>query len=219
MVKISKDDQGKLIIVGVFALLIAIIAAIYTGTRYVPLYVIGAMALAFELLFCMPYICKQYYWLKGYDIKFWPIPYVNVIQCFSAPISLASIVFTVLGVFGIIFLKLPLSVLKLFGEDFIIIWSDRAFFAGIISLIVVSILWGVGYSLILKESHYMIYEATGGRSSRLEIFYYILLFLPILRVCGLVAIVSTLSRLKSMGYYEGIIEDEESYIEEGDIYE
>lgn len=218
MVAINREDKTKLFIVCITVVIIAIIATIYFGTRLVPLKIVGAVALLIELLVCMPYICKNYYWVKGYNVKFWMIPYVNVIQCFSSVIAILSIPVTLLTLFFFFFMKIPAPIMKIVGEEILLSMSENAIIIGILCYALLSILWGIGYSAVLKETKGMLEEITGGKASKLEIMYYVLLFMPILRVCGLVVIASNLSRLKRMGYYEGLLDDTE-YEEDEEIYE
>lgn len=214
---VNKQDKEKIATVFITIAIIALVAIFYKGTRYVPLFWLGVAAVGIEVIFLMPYICKQYFWVKGYDIKFWPIPFVNIIQCFPAGLGYACIGVTAIIALLFTYVKLPASVVMVFGESFNYYVSDNGFALIVVLVVILSILIGIGYSTVLKDLHGMLKDATGGTASKFELFYYVLLFIPVIRVCGLSSIVSSLSRLKAMGYYEGMLEEAE--YEEDESYE
>lgn len=178
------QDKNNLIISGVLVAILIIIACIWQGTRFMPLYVIAAIALLFELLYCMPNVCRKYYeWCDVYENIHW-IPFVNVIQCFNPVIAACSVILSIIGIFCIFFLRLPSAVHKIFGENFMIDYADSMIYYGIVALLLVSILWGVGYCKLWRDIRYEL--ASGGLSSKVtNVLFMITLFIPGFRVIGL----------------------------------
>lgn len=191
------QDKNNLIISCVLLGIILVIAGIWAGTRNLPFIGIAGITLAIEIIYCMPSVCKKYYNWCDADCNIYFIPYVNIIQCFSSVISVLSIIFTILGILGIFFLKLPSGILKLFGENFIIDYGDSVFYYGILMLLIVSVLWGIGYAKIYREVKYEI-DSRGVINNVSDFLFMLTLFIPAIRVIGLMCLNTNLDAALNM---------------------
>lgn len=207
-------DKNNLIISGVLIAVLMVVACFWFGTRQLPLYLIAGVVLLIEVVYVMPSVCKLYYEWYGTETAWAYVPYMNIIQCMPSAIAISSIALTVLGCLCIVFLKLPSFVHRLFGENFMIDYADVVPYYGVVMLLIVSILWGIGYIRIYREVKTELQNA-GVLSAVSNALFMVTLLVPAIRVIGLVMLQSDLKAVLNVVYAD----DDDGEFEELDYEE
>lgn len=207
-------DKNNLIIAGALIGVLVVIACFWFGTRTLPLILIAGAALLLEILYVMPSVCRLYYDWYEEDTAWSMIPYMNVIQCMPSGIAILSVILTIAGGICLVFLKLPSAVHKIFGENFMIDYAGSVPYYGVALLLIVSVLWGVGYLRIYRETRAEL-QGGGVVSTLSDLLFMITLFVPAIRVIGLISLQSNLKAALSVANsYEDDGEFEELDYEE-----
>lgn len=203
--KISKQDKDKLIILGVILFIIVFCAAVFWGVRLIPFKWIILVTVLTELFVLMPFICKMYYSVHGIDagIKPW-LPGINIISVFDSVIAIATLI---LGIFVLalaFFVFAPVEMYMNFIPQAIAL-DFPSFVAGlfIITLVVLNLLLGYGYLRVLFNVNKFLNEFYHARQSRASVVMYVFLFFPIIRVCGLSYIYTSLHTLTNAKFVTG----------------
>lgn len=212
--KISNKDKDKLIILGVFIAVIAIVAISYMSTRYLPLRWIGIICLLFEFGLVIPYITKKYLTIYGYkpDAKTY-VPLLNCIITFPKVPAIMMIICVVIAAICGITTVIPTTVLANVLGDAVVDYPTYVMNVLHVMYYAFFIVMGCGYCSILHDVRRMAKESSRAKTPVLELVYYPLQFLPIINIIGLIGITRYLGRLVMRNYGE-VTDQAEDLVEE-----
>lgn len=210
--KISKHDKDSLIIAAAVIGVVTLSVIFCIGTKYIPLFWLGIGVAAFEVFYCMPVIYKKYYKVNGYEAGISAyIPGLNVLQVFSSKFAIAFLINVIAILILGIATFLPISVYEpILDSHTAMNVAPTLYPLTVFAIIVLNFVLGAGYLSVFMTVRQMLCKLYNSRSYRSDSFSIILLFVPLFRVCGLLAINSCLSRLLLNGYVDSDFVEEES---------
>lgn len=209
----SRRDKEKLIIIGSTVAVIAFVITIILGSSLIPWGVVAAIAAVAQCFLVVPRVASGYYELNQATIgSVRYIPIVNEIQIFSpivAKLAIGGCILVAL-VFGLS--CLPLSVVgAVLPMKSTIAWGYNTIVVGVMLLVILNFIFAIGLCSVLRNVNLMVLDCVGEKTSTLEVAFYVLMMLPVLRVCSLMSLLIKINMLIRFGY--GTQETEE-FIEE-----
>ena len=213
---VNNEDRHKLYTAFIIAGFLLTGTLVFVGTRYVPLMILAVFTLLLEVGFLMPMICKMYYDMHQVPIGFVRfIPFINCIQTFSPVVAILCSVSAIvdLVLFGL--MNVPMFyVAKVIGEMAAYDFTGRCVVFLVVALAVTSVLLGVGYCGVLRTVSVKEYEMFNARLGGTTYLYRLMLFVPLIRVTGLVFIYSQLVMLRMHDYGIQTEYSDQLYLEE-----
>lgn len=209
----SRKDKDKLIVLAVAVMLILLSVAFYYGTLLVPVGIITAITLFFQCFVIVPGVSKKYYEVNDTEAS-WSrfIPLWNEIQLLNPPVAIATIVALSLALVAFIVSRIPLSIIgRIFGVGTMIGWGYDWIAAAIIFVGVADVILGVGLVGVLRVVNRMIMESLDIRFKATEAVFYLLAFVPLLRVCYFVVLSQKLNTMIDAGFLD---REEVEYVNE-----
>lgn len=198
----SRKDKDKLLILGTFVGVILLVITFYFGSKVVPWYVIAIAVLVAEFGYFAPKVCKDYYELNKVKIGVsrW-VPLYNELCMMEPHCVTATLVAggAALTIFLVRFI--PNTVIgSLFGIKAGMFWGYNTVPIFIMALVVLDIIFGIGLCKVFRQVNYMIFDYTKAHVAKIECIYYLLLLLPLVRVCAIAALYSKTQMLIKTGY-------------------
>lgn len=168
------------------------------GTRIIPLRYLFLVILLIQYFYTVPTICKNYYAVKG-SIAKWDrfIPFWNEITIFSPKIAITTIISYVLLIIGVAGLFVPTETINnIFGEAFMYNYGDWVIRYLAVAVIINDVVIAIGYYKVMREVSFMHQQLIGrAKVVKLEVLYYVLLFIPMLRLVSLSFMLDRLNKL------------------------
>ena len=216
---ISSKDRHKLQMGAFLAGFILLCVCVFVGTRYIPFKWLGLALLALEILVLMPQVCKLHNEMHGRDVGISAyIPGLNIVQTFTRKCAMATLVVGGLVAVCGVAVAIPSWVfLNVFGEVFAMDYKLYCMNALYFSSIAATIVIGIGYNHVMTLVHYKNFELFDSRAPYTSLMWRVLLYVPLLRGCGLVYLFSQLKTLQGHDY--GAVRDyrNEYYQEQEDF--
>lgn len=201
---LNTKDKNNIIIAVVLITLIGLSVLFFNLSRALPMIYMLVGIEIFEIGYIIPKVCKLYYQLYGMDgSKICWIPYANVFSIFNKPCAIVSIAMLVI--------TLIIGFLA-FGPMFWTTQGNLQFFADlqyraygwfILSLIIWSIVIGVGYAQVMRSVNDMRAEFMQTQTSKAEFINYALSLIPVGRCYTLFNLLNSMQFLINAGYEYG----------------
>lgn len=214
--RISKQDRDNLIVIAVMAFIVAFCVAVFFGVRLIPFKWVTLVIVLCEVGFLIPQICKMYYGVYGMDVswKAW-IPVYNIISVFNGAVAILTVGALVLTAAMAFFVFAPAEwYVNLIPVGISLSFPAVTSGLFIISVLILDVLVGAGYTGVSMSVISITAECYGVSKSKLSMATCAMLFVPVVRVCGLTQIYSNLVRLKTAKYVVGQDTTQEIELEE-----
>lgn len=200
----NRNDKDKLIILGFFIGFILVAVGLIVGTKRIPVKFIFVIMLAIQYLIAVPRICKDYYEVKGAHAK-WDrfIPFWNEITIFNSKIAILTIISYVLLIIGVVGVFVPTEVINnLFGEAFMYNFGDWVLRYIAVIVIANDIITALGYYKVMRDVNVMHQQLIRrAQTVKLEVLYYFLLFIPMIRLISLCFLMDRLNKLNRLNKF------------------
>lgn len=213
----NKRDKDKLFILLIVVIYIAGVVAMIMGTKFIPWpWLIGVMVVL-EYFVVQPHICNLYYRAnngKASIARF--IPFWNEIMMFKPSDAIASLLSYVTVALSVVALYVPSEVVaKLFGEKVMFNYGTAVIRIIAVMLLINCIVIGISFTHVLSKIKRMHAELTvGGKLYTFNIFSFVLLFFPLLRMISLAGMMNVLIKLVNINNYTVGVNQAESLVEE-----
>lgn len=209
----SSRDKASLITVAALLCVVVFIFAVHFGMKKLPWQAIIAIVYLVQGFIFMPKVAERYYNVNESEIgisKY--VPLWNELQIFEPAIAVLSQFSMIITVILLAMSKLPLSIVgKFLGLRSTLAWGYNLTVVFIIALAITNFIFGFGFCKVLKNVNFMTIDCIGESVSKVELVYYVLLMLPVIRVCPIAAISDKLRVLVRCGYGT---EEVQEFIEE-----
>lgn len=209
----SSRDKTSLITLVAIICVIAFGIVVHFGMSRIPWQIIIAVVYVIQCFLFMPKLAERYYSMNEAEIgisKY--VPVWNELQIFDPVVALVSQVSIAITavVFGLS--KLPLEIVGRFLDiRSTLAWGYNMTVVFIIMLVITNFVIGFGFCRVLKNVNFMTMDCVGESVSKFELVYYVLLMLPVIRVCPIAAVSDKLRVLERCGYG---MEEPQEFIEE-----
>jgi hypothetical protein len=181
------------------------------GLKNVPVTWIGVGILVMQYFVLLPIICDKYY--KAYNNKIGIsrfIPIWNEISLFNGKVAVLSLVSYVLLLCVGLTVLIPSSVIDSVFGDYVMfnfyVWVMRA---EIILVIFNAVITGIGYLSVNRNVNQLHSNLIGKdtKISFVEVVFYVLYFVPIIRVAPVSHLLDRLNKLVVLNNYRYVQED------------
>lgn len=217
----NKKDKDNMIILGALVGIIFLFFFFNFITRKIYFIVLVGIILGVQTFLIIPAICKYYYILNDQEATYERyIPFYQELTIF--PPTLAKfLAFLWVGT-AILFLIITLgsksgALGSVLGLE-VIVTIERVFgdtLANILALVLIvsNFATGAGFMHVRKDVMRMDTEFSGrvNKRSVVELFYYIVLYIPVFRCLALCNIWNTLLRLTKLNKYKPALDNSELY--------
>jgi len=199
----STRDKNKLIGFGAVIALILFCFCVHYGMLFVPLWAVTVIAVIVQCFFIVPSVMEKRYRLYSLESPrmFRFVPIVNEALVFDSPYSVISL--ASLPVCAVVFLvsKIPLSVVgDVLGMRATLAWGYNWTVIFVLVVVATNFIYGYGWCAVLRSTNSMLFECVGGRASKWEAGFYVLLLLPFVRIGPLMMVRSKMDSLFEFGY-------------------
>lgn len=193
----SSKDKNGLIILATTVGLIILCVFFYFSTLAIPAWILAAGSLILQCFVCVPAVSEKYY--KVYKSRIGMSRYVplwNEISLMSSGVAVTVVIEVVVLVLTFIASRIPISVVgSVLGVQAGIQWGYNCVVIMIVLLIALDLTIGFGLSGVLKNVNRMLATELSIRFTVIEGVYYLLAFIPCVRVCFFVAVNDKLKSL------------------------
>lgn len=200
----NKNDKDKIMILVFLVAFILISVCMIKGTKIIPFRYLLLAVLLIQYIYVVPTICKNYYTVKGATAK-WDrfIPFWNEVTIFSPKLAILTLISYLLIIIGLLCLFIPTETINnIFGEAFMYNYGDWIIRYLALTLIASDIVTAIGYYKVMRDVSFMHQQLIGkAKVMKLEVLYYVLLFIPMIRLVSLSFILDRLNKLNRLNKY------------------
>lgn len=218
MSKMSKKDKNSFIIIAFIMAYIALVILFRIGANTINPLLFCGITVALQFLVLMPIICKLYYEAHNCDAGFMRfIPLYNESMIFSPKLSMASLVLWIATIVFIALSFFDTSALEgILGRHLAMVFPMTMLKIGVILYIINNFVRSIGLLGVKREIDSIHAELTGSHhGARItDVFQYVVFFIPILRVVGLLFVFDRLNKIVRLNGFKAGDTTDEDFVEE-----
>lgn len=220
----NRKDRDNMLILGTLLSFIILFLFFNFITKKMYFIVIAGIIMCIQTFVIIPFICKYYYEVNKFEIglsrfipfyqelTIFPKPLANILACMWIGAAILFMIITLgskSGLIGTIFgLEIIVNIEQSFGD----------ILANLLAIIIIvsNFMIGAGFTQVRKDVNRIDIEFSGyvKKRSAVELLYYVLLYIPIMRVVPLCNIWNTLLKLVKLNKYKPVSEMDTLYEED-----